>query len=254
MDLYFGICEHSCFGGWGNTPGYYLLTSIDYKAYFKEILKDIVSEDIDGIYVDRDQDEIILFDNLGLTTTPQIQYILPYTFKDADSEEIKCFINKYINASNNFISDQKNETYKIQLKELFIQFNEIDSSNKWNFDWFQVFCKNFDPYQDMNQYGTDSEKCELIDSQNKQKDACIKRYPINPSNIGLVEDYNAYEYFDCDNEFFNSSKISILDIKTHSDTLKMWIRTILSDNFSDSRLNMFDSICNNRTIMLDRTI
>jgi hypothetical protein len=246
FNIYNKKCENECFGGWANTPGYYIISSIDYNAYLREIMPDIMNDNtVDGIYVENDQNEIILFNNNKFNSEYSKQYILPFSFKDKNKEEITSFITNYISACDLYLSDKTNQENKDNLSSIFKQFNHIDDVHKWNFDWFKVFCKDFDPYTNIN-----PETCTQVNQKDKLK--CTKRFPINSDNLNLIYDPDEVECSD-DYELL-SSKLSIINIDEHSKLLREWIDMILSPKFSDNNLNMLSSICLDRTAQINRDL
>jgi hypothetical protein len=245
-------CQEQCFGGWANTPGYYILSKIDYNAYLKEILPDIVTEDIDGIYVARDQDEIILFNNDKLDTNYNIKYILPYTYINKSTDDIKKFILEFIEKYNKIprnVKDLNGSSELTDFKNIYIEFNKINNETKWNFDWFQSFCKEYDPY--------DNPKCidelPVPTPTDCTEKAMIKSYPLNPDYLGLI-DWDMDQY-NCGYNNFYSSKVSILDICKHKDILLKWIKAITTDDkFDETNIRLFNEICKNGPVMLNRIL
>ncbi len=248
FDLYLSKCQEECFGGWANTPGYYILSSINYNSYLKEIMEEVIgTNQLDGIYVENDQDEIILFNNDKFEPVNKIQYVLPYSYKEKPDEEIKCFIRKYDDACGLYMSKDSIENRQIgkrNLIELFKLFNQINGEQKWNFDWFKVFCKNYNPYENINK-----DTCELINEDDKEK--CAKRFPLNPEALRI--DYDM-DQFECYEYQVLNSKLSILNIDDHSRLLRDWIDMVLSDKFSESNLNISSQICLNRTAQYNRVL
>ena len=249
MTKYLEVCEGYCFGAWGNTPGYYLLTKIDYNKYLKQILPNITNtiDNIDGIYVDRDQDEIILFNNANINKIYSIHYILPYFYKDKSLQEIKQFIINFIDKSTIYLKDNTNLENNQQLLEILSAFNFIDSAKKekWNFDWFRTFCKDFDPYKEI-----DENNCGNY-SELKNEPYCTTRYPNNFKNLGEAdEDFN----WSLCTKSVVTSKISILDIKKNSDNLQKWIKMILSPRFTNDSIQLFTWICRNNAVNTDRIL
>lgn len=134
-------CEVECFGGWTNTPGYYLLSKINYNDYLKElgILK--LYEKIDGLYIENDQDEIVMF-NLEKIKQKKINFILPYSLHLGPIDVHEKFIERYIyNLKNRTVLDNYNNI----LKQIFF-FNIISRGVEWNFDYFQTPCFKYNPY------------------------------------------------------------------------------------------------------------
>ncbi len=264
FDLYLSKCSNECFAGWANTPGYYILSSINYNSYLKEIMEDVIgSNQLDGIYVENDQDEIILFNNDKFESVNKIQYVLPYSYKEKTDEEIKSFIKKYDDACILYMSKDSIENRQIgkrNLIELFKLFNQINDEQKWNFDWFQVYCKNYNPYENTNE-----DTCELkgkvvdeVDEVDKvgkvkcYKLKCSKRFPINFDALRVDFDMDQFE---CNDIYsFLNSKLSILNIDGHSRLLRDWIDMVLSDKFSESNLNISSQICLNRTAQYNRIL
>jgi hypothetical protein len=244
FDKYIDLCKSGCFGGWVNTPGYYLLSNIDYNLYFNNILEDIIPYDskIDGIYVERDQDEIILFNNTNLSDISIPNFILPFYINTED--KAKEFINNYDKVVLEFLDDKNNEDKQKAIINLFKKFNHIDESgiNKWNFDWFKTYCENYNPYKEV-----DISNCTHPEFTNPEKEKCRIRFPVN---IILDDEFQDPE---CDN--FLSSKLSILNIKSHSELLSKWIDNIKTDKFSENTLQLFeDNFCINRQNILQRKL
>jgi hypothetical protein len=252
FDIYINNCKSGCFAGWSNTPGYYLLSNINYDAYFKSIFYDIINEDmtVDGIYVENDQNEIILFNNTDMYDTPKINFILPFYIETI--EDAKSFIINYDKTVEEFLKNNEeskaDNNKQIAVINLLKKFNHIDElgTKKWNFDWFKTYCENYDPYEKLDKFN-----CTNPEFADPDKEKCVKRFPANPKNIGLYD----YDY-DLDCEDFLSSKLSILDIETHSNLLKEWIDIIKNNIFSEEKLKLFENnlICKNSKITLDRIL
>ena len=109
LTIYNKVCR-SCFKSWYNTPGYYLLSEIDYNRYFKEIGLIKETEHIDGIYVEVDQDEIVLFDT-SLVKKEDTLFILPYSLMDIPLIEKQEFIKKYIDLTKTVSQTYRNAEY-----------------------------------------------------------------------------------------------------------------------------------------------
>jgi hypothetical protein len=241
--------------GWSNTPGYYLLSQIDYNSYFQEILPKIMYNIvIDGIYVERDQNEIILFNTDKLNKEYTVNYILPFKFYDmtqkeeANIERAREFILDYDRKCNAFRTDIEIEENQTQLIDKYKEFSYIseDKSKQWQFDWFFTFCENYDPYTELvpNELNCktlsetkDNEGNTLLTNQN-----CIKRYSTN-----LVEDN---DFFECPSQKF-TNKLSILNIEDVA-KLKIWLSNI--NYFTEEKLKLFGSICRDRERILHRVL
>ena len=249
FDKYIEKCKLSCWGGWANTPGYYLLSSIDYNSYLKQILPDIIPREmtLDGIYVDRDQDEIILLNMDKINPEPSIQYIIPYFLINKPIEDIRDFVNNYLRVTDEFLKNPTDVTKQTRLFELFKRFNYINEAgtHKWNFTWFTSFCKNYNPYN--SRKTIERAECGVAP---ELPDLCLKRYPIDHSEIGQVEDYEQYM---CDHERY-SSKLSILEIEEYNEMLLEYIEDLKSDKVSDRSLGLFESSCTDRRAMLNRIL
>ena len=252
---YISSCENSCFMGWSNTPGYYILSQIDYNEYLKLLIPTIVKDiSLDGIYVEKDQNEIILFNTKKLNKDKiTINYVLPYKFYNKLDEEnyenyenAKKFINNYNEKCKNYLNDNTNETNKKDIIDIFKEFNYIDNELLWNFDWFTTFCEVYDPYEDIDI--TESKCKELFKKKENENTNCTKRYPLNPAALNIEEDYG---YFECTIPR-STSKLSILNIREHSQLLKNWMNKI--EYFNEGKLKIFNSICLDRKIGLNRIL
>jgi hypothetical protein len=147
IDSYKSHCKFKCFTGWTDTPGYYLLKSIGYNKYFKKI--GLIPDDItiDGIYVEQDQDEIILFNTTiieSLNEPNNILYIFPYMLKDADLESRKSFITNYKTESDKYKIE---DIFTFNLENIIDQYIYIDreQTQLWDINFLKNQCEKFDP-------------------------------------------------------------------------------------------------------------
>ena len=222
-------CKNGCFMGWTNIPGYYLLSCIDYNKYFQEI--GVTTQDIDGIYVEQDQDEIILFDP-SLLELRDTYYIFPYTYKSASIEDKKNFMEQYINFSTQYNQTKLRNPLFLHLLD---KYTFIDDFEKWGFDWYKTECDYYDPLKEI--FDDSKPETEKGCAEYKQ---CKKRY------ISRVMSYDE----NCD-VTFKSSKISIFNLKNanllqdYMNCVKTWNKSLFEDVAvlcKDPSLNDFDRI------------
>lgn len=151
MKIYKIDCSNGCFRGWVNVAGYYLLSMIDYKKYLKEI--GLTHDDIDGFYVENDQDEIILFDT-KLINKVEVYYVFPYKKCDLLVRDKVDYIKDYIYWKNEYNDNSSEYQFFI---EFIIDYNTIlDESNKWEFNWYNTSCEKYNPYEPI------SEDCKVV--------------------------------------------------------------------------------------------
>ena len=224
LENYQLLCGVGCYTSFMNTPGYYILSQIDYNNYFIDIGLISKGTIIHGIYVENDQDEIIMFDNNSINNIDTINsfYILPYSYIDKNIEMKKEFITNYITK----VSTLNSKNYKKVRKDLvnilsdFNMINEIVNINKWDFDWFESPCILFDPY-----------KIQTCDD-------CSLRRPTS---------YKYYKYqknFDNDKKCTKkSNKISILNPTIENiDNMRNFFDFILTNKESELQLfHLFSS-------------
>jgi len=237
IDKYLKNCKEGCFGGWVNTPGYYLLSKINYNNYFRENLG--VETDVIGLYIESDQDEIVLFDNsnIGLES---INYILPYSYINADITDVKSFISNYVagykewsGVLNSIYNDNNIKMFKDFIK-IISQYNYIDIDNQipWGFNWYKTACNPYDPLKDINK-------------QDNRLNTCALRQPI-------YSDYPEYDwslfdnYSKCQKEW-KSSKISIDDMGYVQNLLE-YLNKIKSGDWSVKNINISDLCISTSTI------
>ena len=175
-------CEISCFGGWADTPGYYLLSCIDYNAYFKELK--IIDYDIEGIYIEQDQDEIILFNLTNITSynaPNNIYYIFPYMLKDLSFVEKKNFIKKYICYSCDY---KKTKKLSPSFISMLNNYKNINKDDKWNFSWYKTKCSLYDPYTEIY-----DDKKPVNEKGCAEFESCKHRIPsyIKDENTGITD-------------------------------------------------------------------
>lgn len=213
MDGYKRGCKNSCFMGWANIPGYYLLSCIDYNKYLQEI--GITTQDIDGIYVEQDQDEIILFDS-SLLELRDTYYIFPYTYKLKSIEDTKKFMEQYINFSTEYkLTKIRNPLFL----ELLDKYTFIDDSEKWGFNWYMTECDHYDPLKEI-----------FDDSKPENKKGCAEYKQCKKRYISGAKTYDE----NC-NVTFKSSKISILNLKNanllqdYMNCIKTWNKSLFED-------------------------
>ena len=255
FDNYYSTCSYQCFRGWANTPGYYLLSNIDYNKYLKSIIPEIIGDKkIDGIYVERDQNEIILFNTDKLSDKFTINYILPYIFYQEKEKKIdlaKDFILDYDTKCKEFLEEPDNKEKQGKLYEKFKEFGYINGNEEnkelWNFDWFFTYCENYDPYKNIE---IDEKNCKTLFAREMNKNEnCIKRYITNPTYLGISEEDTGYVF--CDSPIF-TSKLSILNIDKNSEKIKDWLLNI--NYFTEDKLKLSALICIKREAQLDRVL
>ncbi len=205
-------CEDECFGGWANTPGYYLLSSIDYNEYFRELEIIKQYDTIDGLYIENDQDEIVMF-NLENIIKTQVNFILPYQLRNFSNEVHVNFIERYIdNFKNNQIDD---------LLEQMYQFNIVYNEVEWDFNYFHTPCFNYDPYISIETNCAKDMQCK------------VRRGSIDDNyQWAMVQGKG------CD---FKSHKLSLSDMNNIND-FKKYVKFIKTCNF-----NHLLELCNNIT-------
>ena len=199
FDIYIKQCDYSCFGGWANTPGYTLLSLIDYNKYFIDIGLMPNKTVVHGIYVERDQDEIILFKNNDCVEHNDISFVLPYEFTDKPIADARTYIDTYIK----YATERKNQNDKNRQNFIdhVIKYAYISSDKKWDIDWFMVACDNYDPYT------------KIIDNCAKDL-SCKLRRPLNPDRQAstVLSPDVVDEYFEHCTDPMKSSKLSLLDM------------------------------------------
>ena len=212
-------CTENCFMGWVDTPGLHLLSGINYNEYFKEIKLIKMDENIDGIYVAEDQDELILFNSSAVVREDSL-YILPYSFFYKSIEEKKQFIMKhmeYLRIFNNNNSDTR-------LYNLIKEFNLFDSKT-WNFTWYRTQCANFNPLENIVENCSKDNICGRYASSMKEHLFEYNNWTKNMCGRGTS--------FKLQIEFMSEYNI----IK-----LKEYIEFIKSNNDKDN-INLWDKIC-----------
>ena len=213
MNGYKHGCKRSCFMGWANIPGYYLLSCIDYNKYFQEI--GVTTQDIDGIYVEQDQDEIILFDP-SLLELHDTYYIFPYTYKFKSIEDNKNFMKKYINFSTEY---KKYKFHNPSFLKLLDEYTFIDGIEKWGFNWYKTECDHYDPLKEI-----------FDDSKPETEKGCAEYIQCKKRYASFVNSYDK----NCD-VTFKSSKISILNLKNvkllhdYMCCIKNWKKSLFED-------------------------
>jgi hypothetical protein len=237
LEIYNNKCREGCFGGWTNTPGYYIINNIDFNAYFKEIKLINKDDVIDGIYVERDQDEIIIF-NINDLSNKDINYILPFSYEKNNKRKNNTdhidytghiyYINKYIEYAKIFKTDylkfpnsiSKNSEKFINLITKLCYIDHTNSDDKkWIFAWFITACEKYNPYLDINDNSNGCAKSL----------ECKTRLPVDSNESLFKSIINNYlkddqQYYACKDNF-KSAKLSIANLE-NIDNLKKYISFI----------------------------
>lgn len=152
-------CMFTCFGGWTNTPGYFLLQSIDYNSYFHEIGILDISTRVSGLYIPRDQDEIVLFGDIGTKINYLSRsYVLPYSYIDRDPQDSAQFIENFIRSIGEY-KVTANVDSLLNISRYSFEYNIVrdetdnDIEREWNFSWFLTDLTNFNPYLTQEESG-----------------------------------------------------------------------------------------------------
>jgi hypothetical protein len=191
------LCNSSCFMGWVDTIGYYLLSNIDYNNYFKSI--GICYENVEGFYIEQDQDSIILLNTDNIEIIDKY-FVLPYFYKNKSYQEQKNFINKYLCFSKQYKINKRGDIYDLVI--LIDEYAYIDETKKmWEIDWHRTFCDYYNPLKDVY------DKTKPVGSRGCAENLhnlCKKRF----SNKIKIPDLEKKIYKEkCGN--FKSQKISI---------------------------------------------
>jgi len=230
LKYYTEICVERCFRGYIDTPGYYLLQSIRYNDYFNEIGIKEISDEIIGLYVPNDQDEIILFNNDQLNIN-DIIYVVPFSLEDKDDTIIKDYIKNYIIFATNLKNSLEN-SYEIFARHFIklagkinIDDTRLTVYNSWYFDHNGSYCKNFDAYTH-----------EMTECPKDEKGNDLKI-------INYIDD-NMYQYYmnNTQNQSehkIKNSKISIYNLED-IDKLRIYIE-FLNTRAVESVLQLFNN-------------
>ena len=211
IQIYLNTCELTCFGGWANTPGYYLLNMIDYNSYLSEVKIINPRTKIDGLYIEKDQDEIVLFDSSKLIEQNH-HLILPYNTKDLPKIDKLKFITNYINNMKSYKTD---DTSYNNLIHMFKQFSHIDDTTEWGFDWFITPCEKYNPYEKIEETCAKELKCKERTPQELGYPPSFSKDCLNPEsrissklsienmdNIDKLKDYIEYIKTKCSIKLF----------------------------------------------------
>jgi len=205
FDLYIENCKDTCFGGWGNTPGYTLLTLIDYNKYLVDIGLIEGGTSVHGIYVERDQDEIILLKNDDCLVTNNVSFVLPYEFVNKPRIDAQAYIDTYIKYATELKNTEKtvveNYNNRAEFINHVIPYAYIDNNKKWDIDWFFTQCVNYNPYKEIRENCARNLPCKF-------------RKPGDFDRL-ITSKYiweNEYETNCSDENVWKSSKISLVDM------------------------------------------
>ncbi|CAH6420009.1 Hypothetical protein HVR_LOCUS1059 [uncultured virus] len=214
IEIYLTRCLDSCFGGWTNTPGYFLLQSIDYNRYLTEIGIITPGTQIDGLYISQDQDEIVLFGTINSLIQYLFRsYMLPYKYISENLTVAAQFIENYIRNIGDYKRSRLGDNL-VDIAQISQEYNMVNDK-EWNFSWFLTDVTNYDPYSTQEEAGY--------------------QYKIDINNVEQRFEHRLTT---------RSSKISIENISLLKPNLRMLIDTILnkwrSDNFEG-----VDQLCEN---------
>lgn len=241
LDKWSGYCEASCFAGWANTPGYLLLSKINYNKYFKELK--LIEGDVTGIYVHNDQDEIIMFEPLNKVNKIPV---FPYDVLNASSDAQLEFIVKYKTLP---LPEFMNHCVKP-----YIYFMGVDNiRNTWDFGFFKTKCVTYNPYKPI------AKQLMLNKTQNCKSTCRISTTPsdndtryFDPSNLPCYD----HALDDTEDETvipsdYTSVKYSIKR-EDHLYYLSMYIQKIITSTYLSVIIDALDN-CSNASV-LDRRL
>lgn len=194
MKKYKKDCNKKCFGGWLNVPGYYLLSVIDYKEYLKEI--GLTHDDIDGFYVENDQDEIILLDT-NLIRQVDVYYVFPYRKISLPlSDKIE-----YIENYNYWKKEYNDDSKEPQTFVNFVtEYSTIqDDYHEWGFGWYSTSCEKYNPYEPISEDCNITTKPQIISTK-------ISISHDDKNKVNYLKDY--IEKIKQSNDFIFSSVVS----------------------------------------------
>jgi hypothetical protein len=247
LNTYTMKCSQNCFMSFLNISGYELLTKIDYNSYFDEIGIKEPCQIIDGFYAPNDQDEIILLNNDKLQFN-NIIYIVPFSLKDKDNNEIITYIEDYIHLTNEIKINQNNENKLEYYKNFYLHFLKLGKNiedteefltfeNSWTFDYFSTHCDYFNSHT--HEMNSDCKReCKYKIYSNKFIYDNLKIQEIK-KNSEYVEDYEYIENELCGD--IKNNKVSIYDTRKLG-LLQEYIEFLLSRTKSSDLFGNTDYI------------
>ena len=204
-EVYIKNCEASCFKGWANTPGYYLLGKIDYNSYLKEIT--CIDKNIVGLYIEKDQDEIVLFDQSCYKLFDKF-YVLPNMLKQHknNTSYLEEYIDNYLRLARFIESYPYNYKYKLQFILHVDWYNYITLHKLWTINWMAAPCANFNPYKHIKDDCAKDQDCQLYnnmyDDDHTINQHCTKKH-VYKSNKITLENMDDIQYL---NEYISFVK------------------------------------------------
>ncbi len=254
FDAYMVTCRWTCFGGYGNTPGYTLLSVIDYNTYLANIGLISKGTVVHGIYVESDQDEIILLDNYDCLSTSNISFVLPFQQKYFHVAGAQDYIDKYVNYATEFLKkSEKTVSQDYENKANFINHvlpyayigdpkkeeEEKNGGKKWDIDWFFTPCERYDPYEEISTNCAKNLSCRFrkpgnVEKQGGTGDVWGGRYAY------IWEDEYMTNCLAEEPSIWKSAKISLGDMK-NVNSLRKYIK-IIKTKWTESKLQKL-SIC-----------
>jgi hypothetical protein len=239
LDQWSGYCEASCFAGWANTPGYLLLSKINYNEYFKELK--LIDDDVTGMYVNNDQDEIIMFESLNRVNKIPV---FPHDVLNVSSDAQLEFIEKYKTLP-------EHEFMKHCVKP-YIYFMGLDNIRyTWDFGFFKTKCVTYNPYKPI------AKQLMLNKTQNCKSTCRISTIPsdydfrhFDPENLACYDP----ALVDTEDEHvipsdYTSVKYSIKR-EDHLYYLFVYIQKIITSTYSSNIIDALDNC--SRDPVLDR--
>ena len=187
---------------------------------------------VHGIYVESDQDEIILLKNDDCLDTTNVSFVLPYEFGYKSLEYAQTYIDTYIKYATELKNTEKtvveNYNNKAEFINHVIPYAYIDNNNKWDIDWFFTQCINYNPYKEIRENCARNLLCKF------RRPGGVDR--LIASNIWENDEYMT----NCSDEnAWTSSKISLVDMGNMKYFLQ-YIK-IIKNKWTEQNLHRLDS-------------
>lgn len=238
LEVYKKICHEACFGGTIDTIGYRMLSNIDYNSYFRELGFINQDDTVYGLYVENDQDAIILFDTNKFKINDQF-IVLPYFYKNKTFLEQTNFIKGYLCAIKNKETNYKQlDRIPKYLKQYNYLYNLPKNSSwmaymetaRWNFFWNETKCSYYDPYKKIY-----DETKPIGEAGCAEFESCkIETEYVRKSDLGCVKPWKSIKITIQKKEYIDALKDYIEIIKTwkislFEDIIKQWKDSVHSE-------------------------
>jgi hypothetical protein len=162
FNLWSTFCGETCFAGWANTPGYLLLSSIDYNSYLNELGLKKEKDNVIGLFIERDQNEMAIFSDTKFKPEIEVYPIFPYDLLKLNaSKSYTKFFNLYRKYAGEILNNNFTNAAKFITECVFpyVAFtNSSSETTNWDIDFYKTKCDIYNPHTKILLQTNQSEK------------------------------------------------------------------------------------------------